>query len=51
LEVAVSDERAEAEDGEEITNKIPTIEGGSKRPAAELSVPSDVPDSQGFQAF
>jgi hypothetical protein len=51
LEVAVSDVRAEAEDGEEITNKIPTIEGGSERVATELTATSDVPDSRGFQAF
>jgi hypothetical protein len=49
--VAVSDKGVEAEDGEEITNKIPKIEGGSERAATELTVTPDVPDSQGFQAF
>ena len=41
-------ESGEAVDGEEFTNKIPDIDEGAERKSAS---PSDVPDSQGFQAF
>jgi len=45
------DETDDAADGEEITNEIPKVEAEWKRARRRSAGPSDVPDSQGFQAF
>jgi hypothetical protein len=38
-------------DGEDITNKIPRIQGGLKGLGGKSASSPDVPESQGFQAF